>query len=78
MATSWCGLGEDVGGGGPLACWFLPGEHEASGVSAGKPGKKGCEILPPATLRVGDGLDGLGEIVDLHDVRAVMLPPRPE
>ena len=33
----WLGLGERVGGGGPLAGRFLPGEDEAGGVSAGEP-----------------------------------------
>ena len=74
----WRSLGEHVGGGSPLSGGFLPGKHEPSSVSAGKPGKKGCEILPPASLRIGDCLHGIGEIVGLHDFHGVMLPPRPE
>src|SRR5262249_46706148 len=72
------GLGERVGGGGPLAGRFLPGKHEPSSVSAGEPGNERCEVLTPPSLRIGNSFHGLRKLINLHGRRAVMLPPHLE
>ena len=72
------GLSERIGGGGPLTGRFLAGEHESGSVSAGKPGKKGREVLAPPPLRIGYSFHGLRKLIGLYRTRLVMLPPHLE
>jgi hypothetical protein len=56
----------------------LAGEHESGSVSAGKPGKKGREVLAPPPLRIGYSFHGLRKLIGLYRTRLVMLPPHLE
>ena len=67
------GLGERVGSRGPLAGWFLAGQHEAGSVSAGEPGNKGREVLAPPTLWISDDLHRFRKLIHLYRSCAVML-----
>jgi hypothetical protein len=47
FGTSRRDLGEGVGGGGPLARWFLPGEHEARDL------RRDCRTVSPVFTKPG-------------------------
>jgi len=72
------GMHERVGGRSPLAGGFLPAKHEAGGVSTGKAGNEGGEVLASPSLRISDASHRFGKLIDLHRHRAVVLPPSAE
>jgi hypothetical protein len=74
-SIGWIDCGKNICRGSPFPGRLLTLEHKAGGVGTSEPGDISCKILAATSLRIGDRLYYVSELIDLDGLGSVILPP---